>query len=70
MRIFLRIIYAFLRIYFSFLRNKKIPIRGKKNLQRPYLPHRLQCSTSGAEGLNFQVRNVSGCVALAITTDH
>ena len=29
--------------------------------RRPTLPHRNQCSTIGSEGLNFRVRNGTGC---------
>jgi hypothetical protein len=33
-----------------------------KNVRRrPTLPHRNQCSTIGSEGLNFRVRNGTGC---------
>ena len=36
--------------------------------RRPTLPHRLQCSTIGAEGLNCRVRNGNGCFPLANIT--
>jgi hypothetical protein len=35
----------------------------------PTLPHSLPCSTIGAEGLNFRVRNGTGCFPSAITTE-
>ena len=36
--------------------------------QRPTLPQIITCSTIGAEGLNFRVRNGIGCIPLAIAT--
>ena len=36
---------------------------------RPTLPHRLQCSTIGAEGLSFRVRNGTGRFPLAMTAE-
>ena len=39
---------------------------SNKFRQRPTLPHRRQCSTISAEGLNFRVRNGVGCIPLAI----
>jgi hypothetical protein len=35
----------------------------------PTLPHRLRCSTIGAGGLNFRVRNGTGCFPTAMTTE-
>ena len=35
----------------------------------PTLPHSLPCSTIGAEGLNFRVRDGTGCFPLAKTTE-
>ena len=43
-------------------RHEKIP------RQRPTLPHRYQCSTIGAGGLNFQVRYGTGCFPSASVT--
>ena len=37
--------------------------------RRPTLPHRPRCSTIGAGGLNFRVRNVTGCFPTAKTTE-
>ena len=37
--------------------------------RRPTLPPRHQGSTIGAEGLNFRVRNVTGCFPFAMTTE-
>ncbi len=37
--------------------------------QRPTLPHGPPCSTIGAEGLNFRVRNGTGCFPFAITAE-
>jgi hypothetical protein len=37
--------------------------------QRPTLPPRLQGSTIGAGGLNFRVRNGTGCFPSAIATE-
>src|SRR5699024_6614710 len=34
---------------------------------RPTLPHRLRCSTIGAEGLSFRVRNGTGRFPFAVT---
>ena len=36
---------------------------------RPTLPHRSQCSTIGAEGLSFRVRNGTGRFPLAMTAE-
>ena len=36
---------------------------------RPTLPHRHQCSTIGAEGLSFRVRNGAGRFPFAITAE-
>ena len=36
---------------------------------RPTLPHRPQCSTIGAEGLSFRVRNGAGRFPLAMITE-
>src|SRR3569833_275572 len=35
----------------------------------PTLPHRLRCSTIGAGGLNFRVRNGTGWFTTAMTTE-
>src|SRR5437588_12694668 len=35
----------------------------------PTLPHRPRCSTIGAGGLNFRVRNGTGCFPTAMTTE-
>ena len=40
----------------------------KLSRQRPTLPHRCQCSTIGAEGLNFSVRNGKRCGSFAMIT--
>src|SRR5690606_18757717 len=45
----------------AFLTNQNIVRR------RPTLPHPPECSTIGAEKLNFRVRNVTGCFLPAIT---
>src|SRR5690606_31513708 len=37
--------------------------------RRPTLPHRLQCSTIGAEGLDFRVRNVTGYFPFAMVAE-
>ena len=37
--------------------------------RRPTLPHRLQCSTIGAERLDFRVRNVAGYFPLAMVAE-
>lgn len=37
--------------------------------RRPTLPHHLQCSTIGAERLNFRVRNVTGCFPFAMVAE-
>lgn len=37
--------------------------------RRPTLPHRLQCSTIGAEGLDFRVRNVAGYFPFAMVAE-
>ena len=39
-----------------------------KSQQRPTLPHSYPCSTIGAEGLNFRVRNGNGCFPFAMVT--
>lgn len=36
---------------------------------RPTLPHRHQCSTIGAEGLSFRVRNGAGRFPFAMTAE-
>ena len=36
---------------------------------RPTLPHRSQCSTIGAEGLSFRVRNGTGRFPFAMTAE-
>ena len=36
---------------------------------RPTLPHRNQCSTIGAEGLSFRVRNGAGRFPFAMTAE-
>src|SRR3954447_15741453 len=36
---------------------------------RPTLPHRHQCSTIGAEGLSFRVRNGTGRFPFAMTAE-
>src|SRR5687768_15599530 len=48
------------------------PFRGldeKMFRQRPTLPPRYQGSTIGAGGLNFRVRNGTGCFPSAIATE-
>ena len=42
---------------------------GKDVRRRPTLPHGPPCSTIGAEGLNFRVRNGTGCFPFAIATE-
>ena len=37
--------------------------------RRPTLPHRSQCSTIGAEGLSFRVRNGSGRFPFAMAAE-
>src|SRR5690554_4598180 len=37
--------------------------------RRPTLPHRLQCSTIGAEWLDFRVRNVTGYFPFAVAAE-
>ena len=37
--------------------------------RRPTLPHAPACSTIGAEGLNFQVRNGAGCFPFAMVAE-
>jgi hypothetical protein len=37
--------------------------------RRPTLPHSLPCSTIGAKGLNFRVRDGNGCDPFAIATE-
>ena len=39
-----------------------------KSRRRPTLPHSYPCSTIGAEGLNFRVRNGNGCFPFAMVT--
>ena len=41
--------------------------RGKGVRRRPTLPHSLPCSTIGAEGLSFRVRNGTGRFPFAMT---
>ena len=38
--------------------------------RRPTLPHSFPCSTIGAEGLNFRVRDGNGCLPFAIATEN
>ena len=45
------------------------PLFGKYVRLRPTLPHRHQCSTIGAEGLSFRVRNGTGRFPLAMTAE-
>ena len=46
-----------------------IVLSGRKKIRRrPTLPHRHRCSTIGAEGLNFCVRDGNRCDPLAIAT--
>ena len=40
-----------------------------KTRRRPTLPHPLKCSTIGAVGLNFRVRNGNGCDPYAMTAE-
>jgi hypothetical protein len=42
---------------------------GETGWQRPTLPHRYQCSTIGACGLNCRVRDGSGCTPTALATN-
>ena len=42
---------------------------GKNVRLRPTLPHRHQCSTIGAEGLSFRVRNGAGRFPFAMTAE-
>ena len=37
--------------------------------RRPTLPHSFPCSTIGAKGLNFRVRDGFGCLPFAIATE-
>ena len=48
----------------------KIPGLTKKFRRRPTLPHSCPCSTIGAEGLNFRVRDGNGCLPFAIATEN
>ncbi len=41
----------------------------EKSRRRPTLPPRLQGSTIGAGGLNFRVRNGTGCLPSAVATE-
>ncbi len=43
---------------------------SKKFRRRPTLPHSCPCSTIGAEGLNFRVRDGNGCFPFAIATEN
>ena len=43
------------------------PLRGTGVRRRPTLPHSLPCSTIGAEGLSFRVRNGTGRFPFAMT---
>ena len=43
------------------------PLHGKGVRRRPTLPHSLPCSTIGAEGLSFRVRNGTGRFPFAMT---
>src|SRR6478609_2724659 len=45
------------------------PLFGKYVRLRPTLPHRHQCSTIGAEGLSFRVRNGAGRFPFAMTAE-
>jgi hypothetical protein len=38
--------------------------------RRPTLPHSFPCSTIGAEGLNFRVRDGNGCIPFAIAAEN
>src|SRR3954463_6836941 len=42
---------------------------GKNVRRRPTLPHAPACSTIGAEGLNFRVRNGAGCFPFAMVAE-
>ena len=44
-----------------------LSLRGVRRC--PTLPHSLPCSTIGAEGLNFRVRDGTGCFPFAITAE-
>jgi hypothetical protein len=65
LRILIALRRAFNRVCLSVnFKNKKAPKKsGLLNLirRRPTLPHRCQCSTIGAGGLNFRVRDGNGC---------
>jgi hypothetical protein len=43
--------------------------QGKNVRRRPTLPHAPACSTIGAEGLNFRVRNGAGCFPFAMVAE-
>ncbi len=43
-----------------------VDLKKKKTWQRPTLPHSYPCSTIGAEGLYFCVRNGNRCDPFAI----
>ena len=45
------------------------PFLGMFVRLRPTLPHRHQCSTIGAEGLSFRVRNGAGRFPFAMTAE-
>ena len=42
---------------------------GKNVRRRPTLPQAPACSTIGADGLNFRVRNGAGCFPIAMTAE-
>ncbi len=42
---------------------------GRMGWQRPTLPHRYQCSTIGSCGLNFRVRDGTGCTPTDLATN-
>ena len=63
-----------LREGFPFLGEKKALLRYieeglQKIRQRPTLPHSYPCSTIGAGGLNFCVRDGNRCYSSAIATE-
>ena len=43
---------------------------SKRSWRRPTLPQPLDCSTIGAAGLNFRVRNGNGCGPCALVASH
>src|SRR5690349_6841912 len=49
--------------------NTRSPPFGKNVRRRPTLPHPHECSTIGAGGLSFRVRNETGRFPTAITTE-